>query len=353
MIVVLLLNENFSFSILSVSGSVHSVSSCNSSSRGSLNSSRGAQSRESLSSSRGSMSSVNQNDSRGEPRHEPNFRELHQRVSDILQEISSTSTQSSQTLAPQKNAGVANSQISSSSKDSLSMSSVSPPTSPGSYNPSPRNSDLALNSSRMLTELTPSYTDNIMNERATANPEALTLQLNRFRFGNDTSTALSPITEGIPSRSHCVGKGVSAAVSDESVAADSGVFVSSMENLRRQNSMRSSGQCSDDDGIDAAQIKIGLGYVEEKEQLLVCIDEACSLRLLGPCDGCGVRARVSVLPPTSAGDDVSATTACKDLRRPVFSEQFFVTLPKVSTVCLMILKFTPLGLARREWSPKM
>lgn len=307
-----------------MSGSVHSVSSCNSSSRGSLNSSRGAQSRESLSSSRGSMSSVSQNDSRS-GQHGPNFRELHQRVSDILQEISSTSTQSSQTTTPQG----ASSQRSSSSKDSLSMSSVSPPNSPGSYNPSPRNSDLALNTSRVHSELTPSYTDNIMNERTPANPDALTLQLNRFRFGNDVTTALSPITEGIPSKSHTANKGVSAAVSDESVAADSGVFVSSMENLRRQNSMRSSGQCSDDDGIEAPQIKIGLGYVEEKEQLLVCIDEACSLRLLGCYDGCGVRARVCVLP--SAGDDsVYTTTVCKDLRRPIFSEQFFVSLPKVT-----------------------
>lgn len=124
---------------------------------------------------------------------------------------------------------------------------------------------------------------------------------------------------------------MSAAVSDESVAADSGVFVSSMENLRSQNSMRSSGQCSDDDGIETPQIKIGLGYVEEKEQLLVCIDEACSLRLLGSCDGCGVKARVCVLPPSSAVDGaiVYSTAMCKDLRRPVFSEQFFVSLPKV------------------------
>ncbi len=308
-----------------MSGSAHSVSSCNSSSRGSLNSSRGAQSRESLSSSRGSMSSVNQNESRS-GQHGPNFRELHQRVSDILQEISSTSTQSSQTATPQG----ASSQRSSSSKDSLSMSSVSPPNSPGSYNPSPRNSDLALNTSRVQSEShTPSFTDNIMNERTPANPDALTLQLNRLRFGNDAITALSPITEGIPSKSHSVNKGVSAAVSDESVAADSGVFVSSMENLRRQNSMRSSGQCSDDDGIEAPQIKIGLGYVEEKEQLLVCIDEACSLRLLGSCDGCGVRARVCVLPPPIDAS-VYSTTVCKDLRRPIFSEQFFVSLPKVT-----------------------
>ena len=310
-----------------MSGSAHSGSSCNSSSRGSLNSSRGAQSRESLSSSRGSMSSVNQTESKA-AQHGPNFRELHQRVSDILQEISSTSTQSSQTTTPQG----ASSQRSSSSKDSLSMSSVSPPNSPGSYNPSPRNSDLGLNTSRVYTELTPSYTDNIMNERTQANPDALTLQLSRLRFGNDTTTALSPITEGIPSKNHAINKGVSAAVSDESVAADSGVFVSSMENLRRQNSMRSSGQCSDDDGLDAPQIKIGLGYVEEKEQLLVCIEEACSLRSLGACDGCGVRAKVCVLPATSVADaTVYSTKVCKDLRRPAFSEQFFVPLPKVIT----------------------
>ena len=320
-----------------MSGSAHSVSSCNSSSRGSLNSSRGAQSRESLSSSRGSMSSVSQNESKP-GQHGPNFRELHQRVSDILQEISSTSTHSSQATTPQG----ATSQRSSSSKDSLSMSSVSPPNSPGSHNPSPRNSDLALNTYRFQNELTsPSYTDNMMNERTPANPDALTLQLNRLRFVNDPITALSPITEGIPSKSHAAGKGVSAAVSDESVAADSGVFVSSMENLRRQNSMRSSGQCSDDDGIEVPQIKIGLGYVEEKEQLLVCVDEACSLRLLGACDGCGVRAKVRVLPPTI---DVSvySTTVCKNPRRPVFSDQFFVSLPKVSFSVLFIENELPL-----------
>lgn len=277
------------------------------------------------------MSSVNQTDS-GAGQYGPNFRELHQRVSDILQEISSTSTQSTQTATPRGTI----SQISSSSKDSLSMSSVSPPTSPGSYNPSPMNSDLALNNSRVSSELTPTYIDSIMNERTPANSDALTLQLNRFRFGNDTITALSPITEGIPSKSHVPNKGVSAAVSDESVAADSGVFVSSMENLRRQNSMRSSGQCSDEDGIEAPQIKIGLGYVEEKEQLLVCIDEASSLRLLGSCDGCGIRTKVCVLPLTSTAD-VYSTSLCKDLRRPVFSEQFFVSLPKVYA-CFVFIK---------------
>ena len=275
------------------------------------------------------MTSVNQTDSRS-GQHGANFRELHQRVSDILQEISSTSTQSSQTTTLHGST----SQKSSSSKDSLSVSSVSPPNSPGSYNPSPRNSDLSLSTARVHSELTPSYTDNSTNERTQGNPDTLTLPLNRFRFGNDTATALSPITEGIPSKSHVINKGVSAAVSDESVAADSGVFVSSMENLRRQNSMRSNGQYSDDDGIEAPQIKIGLGYVEEKEQLLVCIDEACSLHLLGSYDGCGIKAKVCVLPPTSSADTVvHSTTVFKHLRRPVFNEQFFVSLPKVIILC--------------------
>ena len=257
--------------------------------------------------------------------HAPNLRELHQRVLDMLHDIS-TSPPSTQTSTPNiRNIG--HSQVSSSSRDSLSLSSLSPPTSPGSYNPSPRNSDLSLNSSKSHNEGL-SLIDNTVTDRNNQNPDMLTLQLNRFR----NETALSPISEGIPSRTtvHCPPvRGVSAAVSDESVAADSGVFVSSMENLRRQNSMRSSGQCSEDDGMETPQIKIGLGYVEEKEQLLVCIDEACSLRLLGACDGLGTRVRVHVLPQHTASSNVYSTGICKDLLRAVFNEQFFVSIPKV------------------------
>lgn len=284
------------------------------------------------------MSSVNQIENRGLTAKTPNLRELHQRVTDMLQEISSSS-QSSQTTANMRNIAVSSSQMSSSSRDSLSMSSLSPPTSPGSYNPSPRNSDVSLNNSKTLGEVT-SYVDNTMTDRNSQNPEGLTLQLNRFRLGNETLTALSPISEGIPSKSSLTcssGRGVSAAVSDESVAADSGVFVSSMENLRRQNSMRSTGQYSDEDGIETPQIKIGLGYVEEKEQLLVCIDEAYNLRVLGVSEGYGVRVRVSVLPSTRT-DRVYSTEICKDLLRPVFSEQFFVPIPKVRIKRLAICR---------------
>lgn len=274
------------------------------------------------------MSSVNHAENRFTT-HPPNLRELHQLVTDMLQEISSSSP-SLQSKTDLRNIGVSSSQISSSPRDSLSMSSLSPPTSPGSYNPSPRNSDLYLNNTKTSGETTP-YAENNMTERNSQNLEGLTLPLNRLRLGNEPVTALSPISEGIPSKSsvYCgSSRGVSAAVSDESVAADSGVFVSSMENLRRQNSMRSTGQCSDEDAIESPQIKIGLGYVEEKEQLLVFIEEACSLPVFGASEGCGIRVAVSVLP-TVTGDSVHSTKVCKDLIRPVFSTQFFVSIPKV------------------------
>lgn len=297
----------------SISGSVQSLSS--SSSKGSLNSSRCAISHESLSSSRSSMSHNKHCE-----RNETNFRELHQRVNSILQGISSTSTPlkilTSQGMSLQK----------STSKDSLSISSVSPPRSP-----SPDKSFNTDNTRRFHSDF------DEMNDRVSLHPDSLSLPLKNFRFGNETNTSLSPITEGIPSRCHSVNKGVSAAVSDESVAADSGVFDSSMENLRRQSSMRSTRQNSDDDGAEIPQIKIGLGYVEEKEQLLVYIDEAYSLQLLCPYEGFGAKISLRILQHSSDRLTSETTDICKNLQRAVFSQRFHYSLPMVNMkYCLNI-----------------
>ena len=133
--------------ISSISGSTISLSSC--SSRGSI--STGSQCSLSAS-SRGSWSSLNYLDMYSSGSSEaPNLRELHQRILDLLQGMtreaycppiyetrtsgSSTSYISTSGLASQENA--ASSQVSLSSRDSLSISSLSPPVSPNTVDQSP------------------------------------------------------------------------------------------------------------------------------------------------------------------------------------------------------------------------
>lgn len=131
----------------SISGSTFSLSSC--SSRGSI--STGSQCSLSAS-SRGSMSSLNYLDMYNSSSSEPsNLRELHQKVTDMLQGMTReaycppiyemrtsgapTSYMSTAGCANQVNA--TSSQMSLSSRDSLSVSSLSPPVSPNTTDQSP------------------------------------------------------------------------------------------------------------------------------------------------------------------------------------------------------------------------
>lgn len=125
--------------IFSLSNSTLSISSC--SSKGSLSTG----SRGSLSSSRGSLSSLSYLETGLlNTSEQPNLRELHQRVTDMLHvfqppvRTSGIPTSYTSTSSPHRpNTSTCSPQMSFSSRDSLSVSSLSPPMSPSASEQSP------------------------------------------------------------------------------------------------------------------------------------------------------------------------------------------------------------------------
>ena len=138
----------------SVSGSTPSVSPCSSRGSLSLSGSRGSLS----ASSRGSLNSLNYPEMNHSGSSEaPNLRELHQRVTDMLQGMSRDTGAACQPIYEVRTTGVPtsytptsgrathpsasnSSQVSLSSRDSMSLSSHSPPISPSTSDRSPTHS---------------------------------------------------------------------------------------------------------------------------------------------------------------------------------------------------------------------
>lgn len=155
---------------------------------------------------------------------------------------------------------------------------------------------------------------------------------------------MSPITEGIPAlplrrcEVHLPPTGtrpVTAAPSDESVAADSGVFDASQENLKA--AQRGD---FDEDGTETSQMKLGLSYDNDREALVVCIDQAKGLKALGNTSQCKAVFAKAVLLPCSPGEScVLETKRCGYQENPVFGEQFHIPVPEVreetSHICLL------------------
>lgn len=145
---------------------------------------------------------------------------------------------------------------------------------------------------------------------------------------------MSPITEGIPSlplrrcEVHLPPTGtrpVTAAPSDESVAADSGVFDASQENLKA--TQRGD---FDEDSVDTAQMKLGLSYDVDREALIVCIDQAKGLKALGnTTQNKEVFAKAVLLPSSPSESCVLETKRCDYQDNPVFEEQFHIPVPEV------------------------
>lgn len=159
---------------------------------------------------------------------------------------------------------------------------------------------------------------------------------------------MSPITEGIPAlplrrcEIHLPPTGtrpVTAAPSDESVAADSGVFDASQENLKA--AQRGD---FDEDASESSQIKIGLNYDVDREALVVCIDQAKGLKALGNTTKCkGVLAKAVLLPSAPSESCVLETKPCDYQDSPVFGEQFHIPVPEVrgaTDVTLSTCKFS-------------
>lgn len=128
---------------------------------------------------------------------------------------------------------------------------------------------------------------------------------------------------------------VSAAVSDESVAGDSGVFEAS----------RASTQIK-----ESAQIQITLKYLTDEGALLITIERARNLTVLGFPAGCQSYIKAILLPATSGNPVILRTKTFNEFVKPVFgaSVQVPISLNKVYTKSLQI-KIMILLSQKEDW----
>lgn len=128
---------------------------------------------------------------------------------------------------------------------------------------------------------------------------------------------------------------VSAAVSDESVAGDSGVFEAS----------RASTQIK-----ESAQIQITLKYLTQEGALLITIERARNLTVLGFPAGCQSYIKAILLPTSSGNPIVLRTKTFNDFVKPVFgaSVQVPISLNKVYAKSLQV-KIMILLSQKEDW----
>ncbi|XP_076684290.1 WW and C2 domain containing protein kibra isoform X1 [Andrena cerasifolii] len=146
---------------------------------------------------------------------------------------------------------------------------------------------------------------------------------------------LSPISEtppptGIRSRASSSGtntRSVSAAVSDESVAGDSGVFEAS-------NRRRLSGVIGDVDSLalgemslETAQVQIKLRYSVSDGLLHVGIERARNLAALFIPNNSQVYIKAALLPMQPPVNHMCCTKPVVDLQKPTFGETFPIVVP--------------------------
>ncbi|XP_015428746.1 PREDICTED: protein kibra [Dufourea novaeangliae] len=146
---------------------------------------------------------------------------------------------------------------------------------------------------------------------------------------------LSPISEtspptGIRSRASSSGtntRSVSAAVSDESVAGDSGVFEAS-------NRRRLSGVIGDVDSLalgemslETAQVQIKLRYSVSDGLLHVGIERARNLAALFIPNNAQVYIKAALLPMQPPVNHICCTKPVVDLHKPTFGETFPIAVP--------------------------
>lgn len=337
-----------------ISASTPSVSSCSSRGSLSLSGSHGSLS----ASSRGSLNSLNYPDLNHSGGNEaPNLRELHQRVTDMLQGMSRDPA--CQPIYEVRTAGVAtsytptsgranhpstsnSSQVSLSSRDSIS-STQSPPISPSTSDRSATHSPATARIMASEGESTGGLDGTDLERSSLPQAEGIPVQQRLRLLTADSKSSesinsipfipMSPITEGIPAlplrrcEIHLPPTGtrpVTAAPSDESVAADSGVFDASQENLKAAQR-----DDFDEDASETSQIKIGLNYDVDREALVVCIDRAKGLKALGISTQCkAVLAKAVLLPSALTDGCVLETKPCDFQDSPVFGEQFHIPVPE-------------------------
>lgn len=143
--------------------------------------------------------------------------------------------------------------------------------------------------------------------------------------GSDASAPLSPISETTSTSedrrtlgSSGLAPSVSAAVSDESVAGDSGVFEAAHK--------------KEDLGLDmyleTAQVQIKLRYSHTDDLLHVGIERARNLAALSIPEGRKVCIKAALLPSIANVLCTFCTRAISDLAKPTFGENFPIAIPK-------------------------
>ncbi|KAK9497147.1 hypothetical protein O3M35_004519 [Rhynocoris fuscipes] len=140
------------------------------------------------------------------------------------------------------------------------------------------------------------------------------------------SPPLSPISEMSPTPPIA---SVSAAVSDESVAGDSGVFEASQRTL--------------DIPLDTAQVQLKLRYCCKESILHIGIERARNLAALCIPENAQVFIRATLLPGSSHLNNVCTTKPGTDLDRPKFSEMFSLNVAP-NKLCTKTLKINVFSL---------
>lgn len=227
------------------------------------------------------------------------------------------------------------SEISLSSRSSLSTAET-PPASPLKQEPMYENAQEAL--ANVFLEVMPS-TSQQQQQNLLLDCNRLKEHLQEYakqkRLSPINEKALLDIPQSVLSRSSSVSNTVSAAVSDESVAGDSGVFEAS----------RTSTQIK-----ETAQIQVTLRYLTEEGALLITIERARNLTVLGLPSGCQLYIKAILSSATSGNSVILRTKTFNEFIKPVFgaSVQIPITLHKVYTKCLQI-KIMMLLSQKEDW----
>ncbi|KAJ3658274.1 hypothetical protein Zmor_010024 [Zophobas morio] len=163
-------------------------------------------------------------------------------------------------------------------------------------------------------------------------------KVSRYSYESSGDPPLSPISETPPpildhdgtalSRTSSSGtntRSVSAAVSDESVAGDSGVFEASNRKRLLQ-----------EQDVDTAQVQIKLRYVTGENILSVCVERARNLCALYIGENAQVYIKIALLPATPP--PVYCTKPVRDLKKPSFGDIFTISVPvnKIYTKTLQL-----------------
>ncbi|KAG8186025.1 hypothetical protein JTE90_004445 [Oedothorax gibbosus] len=329
----------------SLSASTLSVSS--SSSLGSL--STGSLS----ASSKGSLSSLSFTDIYGLPQcsADPSLQDLHKRIGHLIQGSSQGTTSTGYEEPNAVTLSVGHSVPSLSPRSSLS--SISPPVSPYEYGPPPsyEQSHLERLQRQLPTSIEEQFSDlkvssgeqNIFADQKLRScgiflPGDQNMNLRNFGDSSDShNPPLSPICElGNDDLQTCAftnsnNRSVSAAVSDESVAGDSGVFEASNKRLVEDRFGLS------ELNLETAQVQVKLRYSLEDGLLHVGIERARNLTALSVPEYYKVCIKVALLP---IFEDVNTytTNPLENLNKPTIGEtfRFDVPLGKLCTKTLQI-----------------